>query len=338
MPQQLLITGATGFLGAYLSRALLQAGYRLRALRRPHSRMDLLAGFSDRIEWVEGDLLDVFSLTDSLRGVDAIVHAGALVSFDPADRERMLSVNGEGTANVVNAALAEGTPRLLHVSSVAALGRDTSRPLISEADRWQDKPGPTGYARSKFLAEREIWRGQAEGLSVAALYPSVILGAGRWQEGPPQLFSFVDRGLPFYPTGSGGFVDVRDVAEATLRVLQRQIDGDRFLLNAANLSYREVFGYIAGSIGKEPPGRPLRRWQTGLLWRAESLRSRLSGRRPLITRESSLLSRLHHRYDNLHSVQELGMQYRSIPATISETGQCYLQAGRGSEPRLLPMP
>ncbi len=328
MPDKPLIflTGATGFLGSSLLRALLHAGHTVRALRRADSRLDLVAEVADQVEWVEGDVLDVPSLEDALIGVDTVVHAAALVSFDPADERRLMEVNCTGTANVVNAALFNGVRRLVHISSVAALGRKSQLEPIDESARWQEEPGPTAYARSKFQAEREIWRGQAEGLSVASLYPSVILGAGRWGEGSPQLFPFIDRGFGFYPPGASGFVDVRDVATALLLVLRRDRDGDRFLINAENVAYRELFALIARSINRPIPGKRLRGWQTGLLWRLDRLRTLLSGQRALITRETAQTALLVHRYDNSLSVRELNLRYRPLEETIRETGWLYLAA------------
>ena len=210
-----MITGATGFAGSYVLRTLLEAGYTsLRALRRSTSRMDLVDDLAGRVQWYEGDLRDVFDLEAAMEGVDTVIHCAALVSFNPRDRDRLLKINRDGTANVVNAALTQGVRRLIYMSSVAALGKEEGDKQVTERTKWEPNPSNTNYAISKFQAEREAWRGQAEGLSVACVYPTIILGAGFWDVGSAKMIAHADRGGTFYPGGATGVVDVRDVAQA----------------------------------------------------------------------------------------------------------------------------
>jgi len=177
--------------------------------------------------------------------------------------------------------------RLVHLSSVAALNRKDDGPVVTLADRWPEKRPNTSYGESKFAAEREAWRGQAEGLEVSALYPSLILGAGDFSgHNTPALWRMAAKESRFYPRGSTGVVALADVVDAVLFVLEEDRDGSRYLLNAANLSWREVLTAIARSIGARPPSIGIAAWQSAFLWPLEGLRSRLSGTRPLITQES----------------------------------------------------
>ncbi len=330
----ILITGATGFLGAYLIRRLLREGYALRSTYRPNSVFDLVGDLKDRITWVEADVENVFQLAEAMKGVDTVVHAAAMISFDPRDRKQLFRVNQTGTANVVNLALEHGVRRLIHISSVAALGRPKRDESISESHRWQEIPAPTYYGRSKFQAEREIWRGQAEGLSVAALYPSVILGAGRWTESTPQLFPLIDNGLTFFPSGRTGFVDARDVATAVVRVLERDVDGDRFLLNADNWTYQRLFGEIAQRLDRPTPKRRVASWQLSLLGRLSDFRTRLFGGNPLISHQKAQAIRTKWKYDNHQSVEALKLTYRPLDTTINDIARLYLQAKAEQEVRL----
>ena len=222
--QPVLITGATGFLGSYLLRSLIKSGHQnIRALRRPNSDHALVADIQGAVEWVEGDLLDPAALEDAMQGIRQVYHCAAIVSFDPRMVRTMLRANVEGTANVVNAALWEGVDKLVHVSSIAAIGRSPEEKKVSENTKWQRSPLHSNYAISKYLSEQEAWRGMAEGLNVSVVNPSVILGSGRWEDGPLQLFRLGWKAFPFYATGVSGFVDVRDVAQAMILLLLRSV-------------------------------------------------------------------------------------------------------------------
>jgi nucleoside-diphosphate-sugar epimerase len=207
----ILITGATGFVGSYTARLLVQQGYtQVHALRRPSSQFTLLGAVADKITWHEAELEDYFSLEAALAGIDTVIHCAALVSFAPRDKENLLSINRKGTQYLVDAALYQKVRRLVHVSSVAALGRNNHGHLISESSKWEEGPLVSNYSRSKFLAELEVWRGQEEGLSVAAVYPSIILGAGHWSKNTTKMFAYAQQSPTYYPAGSTGIVDVRD--------------------------------------------------------------------------------------------------------------------------------
>ncbi|MGB3548608.1 MAG: NAD-dependent epimerase/dehydratase family protein, partial [Saprospiraceae bacterium] len=211
----LFVTGATGNLGRYLLPALRATGrYHLRLLYRPESGKDRVQG--DDLEWVAGDLHDQYVLEESLVGCTACVHAAALVAVQAGRRtaRALQRTNVEGTENVVNACLAAGVKRLVYLSSVAALDRDrTGEPVDETSYRSDPKNATTAYARSKVLAEREVWRGRAEGLSTAILYPSVILGEGDWDGGgPPGLWRRLDEVGRYYPAGGTGLVAAADVA------------------------------------------------------------------------------------------------------------------------------
>jgi nucleoside-diphosphate-sugar epimerase len=333
----ILVTGGTGFLGSYLLRYLCREGYRrIRALKRPDSPMDLVDSVKDQIEWVEGHLLDIFSLDEAMQDVQQVYHCAALVSFHPADRDRMLQVNRNGTANVVNSCLHAGVEKLVYVSSIAAIGRDRRSPEVSEQTKWQNSPDNSPYAISKFQAEQEVWRGQAEGLNVAVVNPSVILGAGFWHSGPQQVFKMAWEEFPYYPVGSTGFVDVRDVARFMIRLMESDISGQRFLLNGDNTSYREVQTTIAEALDKPPPSKALSPLLARWVARLESLRSKFGGKAPLITKDAAHLTALSYRYINDKSRAALDFEYTPLQQTLEETASAFKEAAlNGFGPRVL---
>src|SRR6185436_10647609 len=120
------------------------------------------AGILDKVDWVEGDVLDVVALQDAMQGIDHVIHSAAIVSFVKKDRRDMYQVNVDGTANVVNMALEAGVKKLVHISSVAALGRTAGGGQVNEEKKWEESKINTHYAKSKFKAELEIWRGIGE--------------------------------------------------------------------------------------------------------------------------------------------------------------------------------
>src|SRR5690606_9776453 len=147
-------------------------------------------------------------------------HVAGMISFVPSERDKMLKINIEGTANVVNACLDASVEKLMHVSSVAAFGNSKENVLLDESAQWEEDDIKSPYARSKFLGEMEVWRGMAEGLKAVIVNPSLIVGPGYWiGSGPAAIFNKIDEGVPVYTYGTNGYVDVRDVAESMLMLL-----------------------------------------------------------------------------------------------------------------------
>ncbi|MBB4080645.1 nucleoside-diphosphate-sugar epimerase [Lewinella aquimaris] len=324
MQPDLLLTGGTGFIGYYLAHTLAAAGRPFIALVRPTSDASTLRELGEWCTLVEGDVTDPNSLLDALSGISTVIHAAACVSYQSGDEEKMLHVNGEGTANLVNMMLEAGTERLIHLSSVAALNRTNGGQVTKITDRWPLEEPNTSYARSKFAAEREVWRGQAEGLSVAALYPATVLGAGDWSgSNTPALWRRASSGSRIYPLGTTGFVDVRDVVRGILTLLDRRIDRDRLLLSAANHSWKDILTSIARSIDAPPPTYAMPGWQSALLWPLESLRAKITDTTPLITRETHRQLQSSFTYDGSDYPTVTGNPYLPLDRTIREIGQAF---------------
>lgn len=329
----ILVTGGTGFVGSYLLRYLVERGYtRIRALRRPASNLDLVAPVADRIEWIEGDVLDIFALADALTGVEQVYHCAALVSFLPGDAQRLLQVNVEGTANVVNAALEAGIDKLVHISSVAALGRTRNGETLSEQNFWQRGPHNTNYAISKFLSEQEVWRGMAEGLRVGVVNPSIILGSGRWDEGPLRFFRLAWNNFPFYPQGGSGFVDVRDVARFMIQLMESSIDGQRYILNAENTSYGDLLRQMALLLDRRPPFIPSGRLLHAIAWRFAGIAALFSSRPPFITRETARNATRRYFFDNQKSMADFDFHYTPLAETLAATCRQFREAAEANFP------
>lgn len=332
-----LVTGGTGFVGSYLLRLLAQRGWRVRALRRPDSPMDLVQDLAAQVEWFEADVTDIVALEDAFEGVTHVCHCAAMVSFHPRDKRRMMQVNVEGTANIVNLALDFGVKKLVHVSSIAAIGRTKERPDLDEQSKWVTSKNNSQYAISKYLGEQEAWRGHFEGLPTAIVNPAIILGSGFWDSGSARFFKQLDAGLPFWPIGRSGFVDVRDVAQFMLLLLEGDVVGERFILNAQNMPYRDFFNQIAQALGRKPPRIRVAPWLSEVAWRVEWLKEKLLGVPPIVTKESARSSVSQFRYDNQKSLGLSGFSYRPLADTVRETAAQYLMAkSSGAKSGVLP--
>ena len=335
----IFVTGGTGFLGSYLLRYLVNEGYsNIRALRRSSSSMDLLGDAADNIQWIEGDVLDPFSLQEGMEGAAQVYHCAAVVSYRAADKARIMAVNVEGTANVVNEALEAGIEKLVFASSVAALGHPKEGFKTTETTAWEWKKELSSYAVSKRLAELEVWRGAAEGLNVCVINPSVILGAGRWDDGPLKIFSLVNRNFPISPPGRNGFVDVRDVAKSMMRLMESDVSGERFIVSAENVYFQELMAQIAQALDKKAPTIKAGNALMQLARIGDAIGALLTGRPAEITRVAIYHSSLLSEYDHSKLVQAFGYEYTPISETIREAAALFVEAmssDKGS--RVLPL-
>lgn len=321
-----LLTGTTGFLGPHILLELLKSGEKVRAMRRPDSSLlslqhmfannqqeELLVG----IDWVEGDVLDPSSILEAMNGVKKVIHAAGFVSFDPRDRQTLFDINMEGTANMVNAALLAGVEKFLYISSVAAIGGNSGK-LIDEKTSWKNTPLNSVYGNSKYAGEREVWRGMEEGLKVLVVEPSVFLGYGAAVKGGPGIYRVVKNGLRFYPGGSQGFINARDVAKAAVLLMESDRVNEKFIVSAANMPNREVLGLIAKELEVRVPTLEAKPWMMSLYWRWEWLASRLLNRKPLLTKELAIITPVSMQYSGSKILEIPGFTYTTIEETISE--------------------
>lgn len=326
--QRILVTGGTGFLGSYILQELIEHGYNVRAIRRsPKDLPWIPASIQSQIEWVEGDILDVVSLEEAMQDVQAVIHSAAIVSFRSSERNQMYQVNVDGTANVVNMALECGVRRLIHISSIAALGRTATESWVNEEHKWEDNAVQTHYARSKFKAELQVWRGMAEGLEGLILNPATILGAGDWSTGSCALFKQIHDGFPWYTDGINGFVDVKDMARATRLALESSITEQRYLICAENWKFRDLQQAMADGFGVKGPRRKATPFLLGLAWRMAVLKGWITGQSQLLSKESARVGVSQTRFDNQKWLQAFpSFQYRPLKETIEEACQHYRKA------------
>ncbi len=313
----ILVTGGAGLLGKELITQLLAQGKKVRAI---YNKTPLPNFNSNNLEQLQCNILDVVGLEEAMAGIEEIYHCAAIVTFNPKRKMEMFKINIEGTANVVNIALEAGVKKMVHVSSVAALGRIRENELINETMNWTEETSNSNYGQSKYLAELEVWRGIGEGLNAVMVNPVVILGAGDWNSGSSKLFQTAYNEFTWYAEGTTGFVDVRDVVKIMMQLMESDITAQRFIVSAENRSYRDVFSLMAKAFNKKPPHKIVTPLIAKIVWRLEALKSLFTKQDPLVTKETAKTALAKVNFDNSKLKKYLPQfNYRKIEETIAET-------------------
>jgi nucleoside-diphosphate-sugar epimerase len=310
----ILVTGGTGLLGTHLILQL----HALRLPVRAIYRSQIPAVVANKAEWIKGDILDVVELEKLMQGITQVYHVAGYVSFHKKHRQQLFHINVEGTANVVNAALVAGVKKLVHVSSVAAMGRLRNNQLVNETMYWAEATSNSEYSRTKYLGEMEVWRAIGEGLNAVIVNPTIIFGEhGNWKKGSMNIFRNIYNGFPWYSLGGSGFVDANDVATAMIQLMQSNISAERFLVNGSNVLYSDLFFSIADAFGVKRPHKKVSPLLAALVWRFEAIRSVFTGKEPLVTKETAKTGLALIRIDNGKLLNALPLfSYQPISQTI----------------------
>jgi dihydroflavonol-4-reductase len=317
----ILVTGGSGFLGSELLRQLSRQGKPLRALKRKTSVIPEILSQDHSIDWREGDVLDYYALKEAMEGVSQVYHCAAMISFRQADKKKILKVNVEGTANLVNICLENPDSKLVHASSISAIGQNKNGHPSNESDHWQFSKTQSNYAVSKYESEMEVFRGIAEGLNAVIVNPSIIIGKNAGKEGSGQLFETVRRGLKFYPGGACGLVDVEDVAAIMIRLMESSINSGRYIINSENISYQDLFTSIAHAYGLKAPGIKLSPWMLRTGYLASLMAKALTGKSYGITKEIISSAFKTPRYSNQKIKEALNVTFKPVDKTILEICQ-----------------
>jgi dihydroflavonol-4-reductase len=330
-----LVTGGTGIVGSRILFDLLAQGQAVRAIFRDEQSKSGMARLfehweagtgtrADQIQWIEGDILDIESLLVAMDGVQNVYHVAAMVSFHKKDHDRMMKVNSEGTSNVVNACLDGNIDKICFVSSVAAIGRSKPGEVIHEEIMWKNSPLNSQYAISKYSAERELWRGKEEGLNVCIVNPCIVVGPGNSPRSSMQIFHRAWKGIPFHPTGSNGFVGVGDVSKVCIKLMEKEIFGQRFVLCAENLHYRDFFSKVSTALGKTPTSKSISKKMLKIAWILDSILAGVGLRKATLTRESIKSATNNVSYLGGKITKHIDFAYTPIDEAINHTAQYFL--------------
>jgi nucleoside-diphosphate-sugar epimerase len=329
----IFVTGGTGLVGSHILLKLAQQSKDFKALKRESSTLDVCKSIFTyynvddlfaKINWIDGDVNDIPSLEEGMKDCDLLLHCAGIISYSSFDRELLKKVNIEGTANVMNVALNLGIKKVSFISSIAALGCNSTVGVIDEKCYFKPSKINSNYALSKYFSEQEVWRASAEGMDIVIVNPSVILGPGDWAKGSSQIFEKIYDGLKFYTGGSTGYVDVTDVAESAIQLLFSDIKNERFIVSGANLKYRDCFDRIALALGRNKATIKVNPLLKEIAWRFESIKSLITGKKPLLTKETANSSMTESIFSNAKIKSTLGFQFTDIDVSIKKYANWFI--------------
>jgi len=272
----ILVTGGTGLVGSHLLYNLCKTNSKVIAIYRNKDTQcvtkeifklyNSLATYQ-HIIWKKADITDITELEHAFLDITHVYHAAAMVSFRSKDAENLRKINIEGTANIVNLCITHKIKKLCYVSSIATVAKTPGKEFIDETCEWAPEGNHSDYSISKFGAEMEVWRGSQEGLNVVIVNPGVIFGFGAWNVNSSKLITQIKKGFPFYTEGVVGVVGVKDVVVAMIELMNSNIKSKRFILVAANKSYKTIFSLIAKQLNVSPPKIKVSKFFTEIAWR-----------------------------------------------------------------------
>ncbi len=313
-----LVTGANGFLGAAVVRALLAARERVRAFVRPGSDRRNLAGLD--IEIAEGDLTHRVSLDAAVRGCAGVYHVAADYRLWVADPAPMYRTNVEGSVNVLDAAAAAGVPRVVYTSSVAVLGINRDRTPADEETQVTAGEMIGHYKRSKFLAEQAVRaRARELKLAVVTVNPSTPIGPGDVKPTPTgrilldaaagRMPAFVDTGL--------NLVDVDDCARGHLLAYAAGVPGERYILGGEDFTLRQILDTVAAKVGRRPATIRLPHWFVYPIAVAAESWALVTRREPRVTLDGVRMSTKHMYFSSRKAERDLGYRWRDPRLAIA---------------------
>jgi nucleoside-diphosphate-sugar epimerase len=326
----ILVTGGTGLVGSHLLVELSKEGESIRAIFRTKKRIEITKQIFQfylgqdwennwsKIEWFEADLLDIEQLKIAFTGIQRVYHTAGFVSFHSEDFKKCISNNRFGTANIVNLCLVNPIEKLAYVSSTAAVGGEENEP-ITEKDKWKNTPQTSGYSVSKYLAEKEVWRGIEEGLNAVIINPCVILGPGNWNDSSLTLFKTTTKGLRYYSTGSNATVDVRDVANCLIKLMESSITNERFLCIGSNQTIRHLLNTISDRSNVNRPTKSISKKLVRFLSLVSSPIFKVVGKKPLLSKDAinSAYKKLAYNSEKLKST--INHSFYSLEETIENS-------------------
>lgn len=326
-PERALVTGATGFIGSAVARALLADGHEVVALAEPGGDRSAIKGLD--VQVVDGDLRDADSVRRAVRGCRAIYHVAALYRFWAADPQAFYGVNVDGTRNVLEAARAADVERVVYTSTVGTVGLDGGRPADeTQYPRVAHLFG--AYKQSKYVAEHEALRACAEGLPVTLVLPTYPLGPGDRAPTPSGrlVLDFLDGRVPGWVDTVLNVVHVDDVARGHLLARERGAVGRSYILGGENYELRRLLGELASISGlPEPRWHVPRAASLAAAWMSEVVEGRLLRRPPHVPLEGARMATTRMAFDDSRARGELGYRPRPASEAIRDSARWFLENG-----------
>ena len=327
----ILVTGGTGLVGCHLLYLLIKNDKKVIAIHRKNSNLEkvkkVFSSYSknseelfSKINWIEGDINDLQSLSIAFKNIEEVYHCAAFISFDKKDLKSMKKINIEGTANMVNVSLDKKIKKFCYVSTIAAIGLSTNK-FTDEETEWTDNSNP--YSQTKKNAEMEVWRGISEGLNATIVNPGVIIGSGFWKRGSGAFFTQISRGMKYYPSGKTGFICVKDVVNIMYILMNKNIFSERFILVAENWTFKNFFYRVSESLNLPPPKKEAGKILMKIALVLDFLNSLISGKRRKLNSASVESSTSTSHYSNTKISSKLNYDFIKIDKSITETCEIF---------------
>ncbi|WP_373998655.1 SDR family oxidoreductase [Bdellovibrio bacteriovorus] len=318
---KILVTGANGFLGSWVTRALVNEGHHVYALVRPKSDLSELSGV--QCKYVHGDVTDVHSLLEAFKGVDTVFHLAGVIAYKKSQRHLMDKVNVEGTANVVSVCREHKVRRLVYLSSVVAIGAGyTPQDILNEDSAYNISDLNLGYFETKHEAEKIVKKACDKGeINAVMLNPSTIYGAGDAKKGSRKMQLKVAQGkLKFYTSGGVNVVAVEDVVQGILSAWKNGRSGERYILSGENILIKDLFAMIAAEAGVKPPPYQMPDSVLHTVGAIGDAMEKLGLKGPL-SRENAYTATMYHWFDSSKAQKELGFKPRPAREAIHNSVQ-----------------
>lgn len=313
-----LVTGATGFVGAWLVRRLTEQGETVHVLHRKTSNLDDLKGlaFVSKL----GDVTDAESVSKACLDVDTVFHLAGVVGYSKTARPLMDQVNVGGTRNVVAAVQTGRKPKLVYMSSVVAVGASFDGTPLNEDSPYNLSHLNLGYFETKKAAEDLVVEACRKGkIEAVCLNPSTIYGAADAKKGSRKTQLKVAQGrFPFYTSGGVSIVSVHDVIQAVLTAREKGRNGERYVLSGENLTIKDTFERIARLAGAKPPGIYLPNLAVKAIGKVGDLLEN-GGRKGPLNSENAWTALLYHWFDNAKARAELNFNPRPADEAMKES-------------------
>ncbi|MFT7613556.1 MAG: dihydroflavonol-4-reductase [Parvicellaceae bacterium] len=329
----ILVTGATGLVGAHILYELTQTESAIRACKRATSDLYLIESLFEfysgeqgksllsKIEWVNADVTNIDDMLEVTKDIEIVYHAAAIISFQKNQAEAMIIANIDGTANVVNACKANGIRKIGHISSVASLGPSKQGEPLTEKHYWEIAKDNSNYAISKQGAEREVWRISEEGVDIVMVNPSLISGPGDWNKSSTAIFKTSFNGLKYFTEGCTGFVDVRDVSRTIIQLVNSEIKSERFILSAEDVVWKDLFDMSASAFNIPKPTKKVTKTKAEIAWRVLRFLTFFSGSTPQVTKETARSSLRSRHFSNAKIIDAIGIKFIPIGESVKTSVQ-----------------
>ncbi len=323
---RVLVTGGTGFVGSKLVAALLERGNTVRVLHRPSSSLQALERLP--VEHCLGDILDEAAVSQAIAGCDVVFHVAGLASYWRSSRSQVYRTNVDGTRVVMQACVRARVPRVVHTSSVAAIGIRSDGLPADEMTPFDALSATFAYADSKHRSEAEVQRAVAQGLDAVVVNPGVVIGAGDQNLISGSIITEFYRGhVPAVPPGGMCIADVDAVVQGHMAAAERGRPGERYILGGDNLSHREIMAILGEVLGRRPPALTLPGWVLGPAACVVDAFNRLNPRPPIVNGDQIRLGAIGFYFDSSKAIRELGYSLMSSRGAIEKAYHWYASHG-----------